>query len=614
MQYQFIPSTAFNHNWQSRPSLLLLRNDCYDSCEQARQRSRSFILLGRTSVGHSTSSKRVRPLAAGIHKPPSESIFSPHLSPQQPPQPSTTPKSIKTILSSSCTSSSSSSCSSSFASPTPTSPHVHQESVPDNNYTLAASPQSVPSSSSSRRVVLLASASSALLLLLPLVPPECALIVPRSCPSASARLLHSKRSDLPCYLTIRNRRPGSVDARWVNYDGDEESYAIIPPGHAWTVETYETHPWRFRDARTGDLLCEYVAQRGDRLVQLYDDPVGLLDSTPGSSSRGSSNNTIVGAADLEDGGDWRHRQRQQRRRQPSQYDTQPPPDVPDQLGQISTASGAAADVDPHHQSLSHSLLQSHPEQRHQQLPPPPAVSERPGLAGGFDGLGNPAEQYTSASLLSVAVLPQESQAVVVLGLTGFVHPLSLLVGVSEARNIVNAAGSARGRRPTLLATWLQTVQALGGTLERVVITRQVGGIFYARIVLSQPYWGLPAADAARSVPTPPSGDHAHARHAGEGQGEGEGRGEGFLVSVDARTSDALALALEAGAEVFVSRPVAELVQQQYLDVEQDMAEQLLLLPPQQMLAEGKGDGKGEGKGEGGRRFLAAEGQLRAPLA
>ncbi|GIM11543.1 hypothetical protein Vretimale_15027 [Volvox reticuliferus] len=394
-----------------------------------------------------------------------------------------------------------------------------------------------------------------------------------------------------------------------------------------------THPWRFRDARTGDLLCEYIAQRGDRLLQLYDDPAGLLDSTPGSSS----SNTIIGSSgagggvgnngDLEDGGDWRRRQRRHRRRQPAQYDTEPPPDVPGHLGQISTASGAPDDVNPYNQSLSHSLFQKPPEQHQQQLQPP-AVSERPGLAGGFDGLGNPAEQYTSASLLSVAVLPQESQAVVVLGLTDFVHPLSLLVGVSEARNIVNAAGAARGRRPTLLATWLQTLQALGGTLERVVITRQVGGIFYARIVLSQPYWGFaplnprPADAAAHAAHPPPSGGHGHARHGGQGhgeaQGDGEGDGEGFSVSIDARPSDALALALEAGAEVFVSRPVAELVQQQYLGLEKDRAEKPLPLPPQQMSTEGEGDGKGEEEETAeawGRRFLAAEGGLlSAPLA
>lgn len=47
----------------------------------------------------------------------------------------------------------------------------------------------------------------------------------------------------------------------------------------------QTHPWRFRDARTGGLVVEYVAARGPRLLQLTD--TGAAEAEPaGSSAQG----------------------------------------------------------------------------------------------------------------------------------------------------------------------------------------------------------------------------------------------------------------------------------------------------------------------------------------
>ena len=37
---------------------------------------------------------------------------------------------------------------------------------------------------------------------------------------------------------------------WVNYDGDEEFYAELPAnGGYYEVDTFDTHPWRFRDRK-----------------------------------------------------------------------------------------------------------------------------------------------------------------------------------------------------------------------------------------------------------------------------------------------------------------------------------------------------------------------------
>lgn len=71
---------------------------------------------------------------------------------------------------------------------------------------------------------------------------------------------------------------------------------------------------------------------------------------------------------------------------------------------------------------------------------------------------------------------------------------------------------------------------------------QVGGIFYARIVLSQPE--QPQQSQPRGLGRP-------------GAGSASSTGGRRIVSVDARPSDALSLALEAGVDVFVSRPVAQ---------------------------------------------------------
>ncbi|GLC45324.1 hypothetical protein PLESTM_001720200 [Pleodorina starrii] len=310
-----------------------------------------------------------------------------------------------------------SSAASFLPSASPGSPLLTPASSSSFSSSRGSLPDSPPLSSpgvASRRVVLQAGASAAALLLL----------LPAGLPvAAAARLLHSRHSAVPCSLTVRNRSPRQVEARWVNFDGDEEPYATILPGHVWTVDTYETHPWRFRDASTGDLVCEYVAQRGDRLLQLYDPPADLLDPDPGSSTTTGEDG---GGGSSAGDGEWRRRQRRLRhRRQSERYDQpQLPPDdqVADQVAASDTSGGSS-----HHQSLSQPPPPPPPQQQQQQQQHPQhpqqqqhlaEVSERPGLAGGFDGLGNPAEQYTAAALLSVVVLAEEAQAVVVLGLEG----------------------------------------------------------------------------------------------------------------------------------------------------------------------------------------------------
>lgn len=44
--------------------------------------------------------------------------------------------------------------------------------------------------------------------------------------------------------------------------GDQEYFAKIPPGGLYTVDTFETHPWRVLSADSGDIVTEFVAAKG----------------------------------------------------------------------------------------------------------------------------------------------------------------------------------------------------------------------------------------------------------------------------------------------------------------------------------------------------------------
>ncbi|KXZ52387.1 hypothetical protein GPECTOR_9g431 [Gonium pectorale] len=431
------------------------------------------------------------------------------------------------------------------------------------------------------------------------------------------QLAHVARADVPCVLTVRNRSPRLVEALWVNYDdrvwpdraGDEEPYTTIPPGYAWTVDTYE--------------LLQLVDVAG---MELELDAGAAGDEASGGAGPGGRPGATAGG----------RRRRGALRPDGEQSPTQTSGVSAKQAQQQQQAGGAGGGGRTQPAVDAEEAGAGRPDVSRAQAAQPDAGTgtgagppERTGRAGGFDGLGHPASQYVRARLQSVAVLPASEQAVVVLGLEGYTHPLSLLVGVPEARNIVNAAGegagAARGRRPALMATWADTLQedndgvgqkragnewAVGATLERVVITRQVGGVFYSRIVLSQPAAAAAAASIARAspatepphtgggaaplrlpwqTPAPPGAPSASAPDSGSGGGpssSSSSSSSSTLVSVDSRPSNALALALEAGVDVYVAVPLAELVQQQYADVERDLPDLLLPPPDERSLAGG----------------------------
>ena len=132
------------------------------------------------------------------------------------------------------------------------------------------------------------------------------------------------------------------------------------------------------------------------------------------------------------------------------------------------------------------------------------------------------------------------------------------------------AGGLNTPRPHKSQTLVRAVSALGGTLERVCITGQVGGTYYATITFK-------SGSGARGVRT----------------------------AIDARPSDAIAFAIAAGAPVYASK---DLLQETTLgEAMRESAIDGLLAPEDGEDAEGGDDLGSEQSGRSAAPDGAAEG-------
>ena len=55
----------------------------------------------------------------------------------------------------------------------------------------------------------------------------------------------------------------SIEVFWVAYDCGEVSYGIRGPTETFQIPSYDTHPWRIRNAETGELMREIPPLMGD---------------------------------------------------------------------------------------------------------------------------------------------------------------------------------------------------------------------------------------------------------------------------------------------------------------------------------------------------------------
>lgn len=98
--------------------------------------------------------------------------------------------------------------------------------------------------------------------------------------------------------------------------------------------------------------------------------------------------------------------------------------------------------------------------------------------------------------------------------------LPICMGISETSAIAAALEEKRAKRPLTHQTAIKLVSALGGSISRVIIDKVENDVFYATIYLRCP--------------------------------------NGMFTRVDARPSDAIALAIIADAPLFVEDKVLEL--------------------------------------------------------
>jgi len=73
--------------------------------------------------------------------------------------------------------------------------------------------------------------------------------------------LRSLDSNTPKRVNFTNTNDFPVEAFWLDFSGQEVKYAMIDPGNRWSVNTYATHPWRFRRADDNTVVFEWTAAR-----------------------------------------------------------------------------------------------------------------------------------------------------------------------------------------------------------------------------------------------------------------------------------------------------------------------------------------------------------------
>lgn len=71
------------------------------------------------------------------------------------------------------------------------------------------------------------------------------------------------------WLSVFNDCLGvTIDVFWVGYDCVESYFGSAGPGTEFTIGTFETHPWRVRNAATGELMREIPPLEGDTTVSV----------------------------------------------------------------------------------------------------------------------------------------------------------------------------------------------------------------------------------------------------------------------------------------------------------------------------------------------------------
>lgn len=122
--------------------------------------------------------------------------------------------------------------------------------------------------------------------------------------------------------------------------------------------------------------------------------------------------------------------------------------------------------------------------------------------------------------------------------------LSIQTGAFEAAAIGKGIDGDAPARPITHDLLLNTVQSLGGRVERVEISRMDAPIFYATVVLE--------SSAGNGAGAACEGQDSTREPGGAGRGADATPAE---IKIDARPSDALALAVRSNAPIYVEDDV-----------------------------------------------------------
>jgi hypothetical protein len=116
-----------------------------------------------------------------------------------------------------------------------------------------------------------------------------------TCPNEE--LLRSRKSNISTEITFINDTGGSVRLYWINFEGERQLYAQIPPGQRVHQPTFVTQPWIVVDTEE-QCLGVYRAARVPRTVHISGD--GTEQVVQSASSPRSSENVseyrVVGVA------------------------------------------------------------------------------------------------------------------------------------------------------------------------------------------------------------------------------------------------------------------------------------------------------------------------------
>ena len=69
-------------------------------------------------------------------------------------------------------------------------------------------------------------------------------------------------------VRFKNNFSGTLEAVWIDYQGNQVSYGKIRPNQVKYQQTYISHPWAFVDPTTGNCVGYYNPKIGDQGKQI----------------------------------------------------------------------------------------------------------------------------------------------------------------------------------------------------------------------------------------------------------------------------------------------------------------------------------------------------------